>query len=33
MIVSALELKKMAKSDVIVSHYFVYWLHWYLDNE
>lgn len=33
LMVSTLELKKSAKGDVIISHHFVYGLHWYLNNE
>ncbi len=33
MMVSTLETKKTAKGDCIISHHFVYGLHWYLRNE
>ncbi len=32
LMVSTLELKKSAKGDVIISHHFVYGLHWYLQD-
>lgn len=33
LMVSTLELQKTAKGDVIISHHFVYGIHWYLKND